>query len=378
MGKTFLTFFPRSENEHLAKDVGAIPNILAREFGYESYLAVYSKGQKFEYLNTFAKHLKIRYIKSPKNPKNRKISLQSILFFVKNARKIDIVNFYHLSLETMILSIIYKFINRKGLIYVKADIDIAKFEKNYPYLKNSIFKTLLGNVLDLVSVEQQKAVNIFNVNFPKLKDKIFYLPNGIDFTFLENIGFKQLQKTDKEEIIITVGRLGTIQKNNEMMLEALNGFDLKNWRFVFIGPFLDETDIKPKIERFYSDNPNLKDKIIFTGNITNKTELYNWYKKAKVFCLTSKWESFGLALADSLYFGCEIISTPISSFNELTNNNDFGYRIQNSDDLRNILEKIVNEEIDALHNYEKIIEYSKNFSWSKICEKLHIRITNSF
>jgi glycosyltransferase involved in cell wall biosynthesis len=405
MKKTFVTFFPISENGHLAKDVGSIPNILAREFGYESYLAVYSRGQKFEYLDTVAKHLKIWNIKSPPNPVFYKISFQSILFFIKNSRKIDIVNFYHLTEETETLAIIYKLFNKKGVVYVKADCGAEAFvkrkgdeiaTKNFITLLKDYSNKILRNVtvpqrffnmiykklrhrlfrknVDLLSVETNYTFDVSKVNFPAWKNKIIHIPNGIDFELLKSLGFEHPQKTDKENLIITVARIGLEVKNNSMMLSALNGLDLNKWTYVFIGPI--EPSFENEINLFYSLNPLLKNKVIFTGAIYDKIKLYSWYKRAKVFCITSKSESWCLALCESLYFGCEVISTRISSFDDLTNQNDFGYEIQNSDDLRNILDKMVNNQIDPLANMEKIIEYSKKFSWSSICEKIHIEFKN--
>jgi len=347
--KTFLTYFPLGENEHLAKDVGIIPNIMAKNFGYESYLAVYDRGQEFEYLNSITKNLKIWKVKS-------------FLFFVKNARKINIVNFYHLNRKTKILSIIYKLFNRNGFVYIKADINpYAKIKMGF------LYSMLFKKIINLISVENELSL----YHFLKWRDKTIYIPNGIDFDFLENLGFKRMQKTDKEKLIITVGRIGTSQKNNQIMLEALNGLDLRDWKFAFIGPISNETNMK--LEEFYLNNPNLKDKVIFTGGIYDKKELYSWYKKASAFCLTSKFESWCLALSDAIYFGCEIISTNVGCFSDITRG-DFGYEISNAGDLRNILEKIISGEIDVLQNFEKIIKQSKNFSWNKICERLQAEI----
>jgi len=362
MKKVFLTFFPMGENEHLAKDVGVIPNIMSKNFGYESYLAVYDRGQKFDYLNSVVKDLKIWKIKSPLKPKFGKLSLQSILFFVKNSRKINVVNFYHLKWETKILAIIYKFFNPKGLVYVKVDFDIYKFKP----LKIAGMRSCI----DLVSVEQTQGVCILKEHFSEWKDKIIHIPNGIDFELLKNLGFDHLQKSDKEKLIITVGRIGLIQKNNKMMLDALNSLDLKDYKFVIIGPIYEEANIKSDIEQFYLNNPSLKDKVIFVGGIYDKGELYSWYKKASVFCLTSKWESWCLALTDAIYFGCEIISTNVGCFEDITTNSDFGYKIEKANDLRILLEKIVNGQINVLQNYEKIIERSKEFDWYSICSKL--------
>ena len=48
MKKRFLTLFPELENVHLMKDVGMIPYIMHKEFGYDSYIASYCS-RKLEY-----------------------------------------------------------------------------------------------------------------------------------------------------------------------------------------------------------------------------------------------------------------------------------------------------------------------------------------
>ncbi|MDR2593212.1 MAG: glycosyltransferase [Fibromonadaceae bacterium] len=380
MKKVFLTFFPFGENEHLAKDIGVIPNIMAKNFGYESYLAVYDREQKFDYLNSVVKDLKIWKIKSPLKPKFGKLSLQSILFFVKNARKIDVVNFYHLTKETKILAIIYKLFNRKGFVYIKADTDIyQKFERHkitgIRSCINSLYEYYFRKITNLISTEQEQSICILKTHFTELKDKIIRIPNGIDFELLKNLGFEHLQKSDKEKLIITVGRIGLTPKNNQMMLEALNGLDLKDWKFALIGPIYDETNIKFDIEQFYLNNPDLRDKVIFTEGIYDKKELYSWYKKASVFCLTSECESWCLAMSDAIYFGCEIVSTNVGCLEDITSNGNFGYKIEKANDLRILLEKIVNGQINVLQNFEKIIERSKEFNWNEICEKLYLEIS---
>ncbi len=40
----FATFFPACENTHLTKEVGMIPYILHRDFGYDSYIICYKNG----------------------------------------------------------------------------------------------------------------------------------------------------------------------------------------------------------------------------------------------------------------------------------------------------------------------------------------------
>ena len=344
--KTFAAYIPWFSEVEKNKDTGKIPEVLERDFGYKCQIFGISD--------------------------NSKLNFRAIKFIIKNAVKIDILQFYHS--QAKIIAFLYRVLNPKGIVYVKMDSNLHSLQKSMPMKKKlrhiifkpiyNFFKPNLYTVETAACYELQKKLN------PRMANRLRILPNGIDFHQLKELGFEHPKKADKENIIITVGRIGAFPKNNEIMLEALNGLDLKDWKFIFIGPILDETDIRHKIEHFYLNNPDLKDKVIFTGGIYDKKELYSWYKKASVFCLTSKWESWCLALSDAVYFGCEIVTTDVGCFEDIANNGNFGYKIEKANDLQMLLEKIVNGQINTLQYFEKIIERSKEFDWHSICGRL--------
>src|SRR6476620_5530988 len=60
--KKFLTLFPYTENVHLIKDVGMIPYVLHKEYGYESTIASFQNGE-YPYLEDDVKGLKQTFIK---------------------------------------------------------------------------------------------------------------------------------------------------------------------------------------------------------------------------------------------------------------------------------------------------------------------------
>jgi len=379
--KTFVLIF-EAFNEHLTKDVGSIPYVLARDYGYDSYLVCHDAGQKFnnEYVLQFLDIIKIKPVKYLQSNDFRTFYFFSyLIFLLRNAKNIDVIQFYHNTIVSKTMACAYKLLNPKGFVYLKLDsggiaaVEESKkiYRKILKSLKKNV-KEMLEKSFDLISTETNKAFDSFKAYFPEWESKIIHIPNGIDFEFLKRLGFEHPRETDKENLIITVARIGSKQKNNQMMLGALNGLDLKEWKFVFIG--LIEHSFESEIANFYSLNPQLKKSVIFTGAIIDKKELYSWYKRAKAFCLTSLWEGFSLAMVDSLYFGCEIISTPVVSFDDLTNQNEFGHSIRNVDDLRDILKKIISGQISLSANMDKIIEHGKTFSWHDICRKIHNEI----
>ena len=68
----------------------------------------------------------------------------------------------------------------------------------------------------------------------------------------------------------------------------------------------------------------LVNKVIFKGYISNRDEISKYYKKSKIFCLPSRWESYSIALIEAAYFGNYIISTDVGVAKELLNITKYG------------------------------------------------------
>lgn len=197
-----------------------------------------------------------------------------------------------------------------------------------------------------------------------------YISNGFDNEdYSEKIAFEE-----KENIMITVGRLGTYQKNTEMLLQSLEKLDLKNWKILLIGPY--DKNFKNKYMEFLKRNNDKKDKIILVGNINNREKLYEIYKKSKVLILTSRREGFPLVYPEALRFGNYIITTKVSGAEDITNYNKIGkiIEIEDSNALNNELVKVIGGQIDLKKKYELSIEWSKkNFIWERILKNSEIR-----
>ena len=48
----------------------------------------------------------------------------------------------------------------------------------------------------------------------------------------------------------------------------------------------------------------MADRIVLTGNLDSRKEMYEICAKASIICMTSRWESFGIATVEGMYFGC--------------------------------------------------------------------------
>ena len=92
-----------------------------------------------------------------------------------------------------------------------------------------------------------------------ISSKLFYMPNGFDEDMIKHLDINVKEYSDKENVMITVGRLGTNQKNTELFLKAVENIDLKDWVIYLIG------DIDPQnitflefVSNFFSNYPEKK------------------------------------------------------------------------------------------------------------------------
>ena len=199
---------------------------------------------------------------------------------------------------------------------------------------------------------------------------IKYIPNG----FYDNGKREDINKEDKENVICTVGRIGTYQKANEILLEGFKAVhkDLKNWKLKVIGPI--EEEFKVYIDNYIQENKEVAKDIIFTGNISDRAVLDEEYRKSKIFCLTSRFEGFPLVFPEAIKNGCFIISSDIVPAWDITDDKKYGdiFEIDNAKELGEVLKKWCAQEtnLDDMASEIQNFAYEK-FYWVEICDRLN-------
>ncbi len=389
--KNATMIFKQLELVHVYKDIGMIPIYLSRKFRLKSSIVCFDEAMNSDVPEEI-ETVRIVKIKNwlrlfSRVPVLKElICIPILLYIIKNARKIDLLILFHLTIENFIFIFFYKLLRRDGFVYLKLDMDkrklkwsaaiTGKFMVKLNPLKFISYK-LLQRVLivaDLISIETRDMYNEIKDNWLNinLTDKLVIIPNGFDNTFFDESGIRILNYRKRDNIIITVGRIGIFEKNNEMLLDALIGMDLKNWKCYFIGPI--DPGFNDKIMKFYSANPSLKEKIIFTGPINDRLILFDYYNRAKVFVLTSRSESFGIALVEAAFFGTYIVTTGMGVAPEITRNGKLGKIIQSGDPgaLKDELHDIIHNKKDISKFSEALMKNSrKSFMWEPIVNRLH-------
>ncbi len=397
--KTFVTIMKWTVNVDLIKMTGQIPYNMYKKYGYDSTLVTYKNEnendlteeeksfnlplEKYTYHETLVKGLKLEFIK--REGKILGLDKAILKYIIKNAKKIDVLNLYHYSLQTMIYTIIYKILNKKGFAYITLDNDLGSLEFQ-PYslllehpknkLRNFIAYNLIEPIflkkVDFLSNETKRGTEKLKELYKKYASKFFYQPYGIDENFVLNCNIRLKSFEEKENIILTVGRIGHPQKNNELLLNAIENIDLKDWKVILGGKV--KKDFEPFIERFFERNPHLRKKVLFTGHITDRIKLYELYNRAKIFCITSNFESFGIVMIEAGYFGDYILTSNVASAMDITNNCNCGdiFETGNQKELERKLQDLIDNPEKIKENIPKIHSYIKEyFVWSNIIDNLY-------
>ncbi|GKU27273.1 glycosyl transferase [Clostridium folliculivorans] len=357
----FYTVFPEFKNIHIKKDVGMIPILLHSLKGYDSTIVCYEN--EMNYNKEQLKGTKLITV-----PKEKDDTKDFLKFIIKNAKNIDVLNLYHVtSPRNFKWMLAYKLLNPKGKIYLKLDADhnINIYKYHQKSFKQKFKNYILKNC-DLITVENEKIQKLIENDW---NIKVDYLPNG----FYDD-GNKVTSFESKDNVLLSVGRIGAYQKATDILLEAFVKASeyINGWRLKLVGP-VDE-DFNGYLNNFFISYPQMKDKIDLVGNVENEDELVKYYNEAKIFCLTSRYESFGLVFVEAEMHGCFIITSDHEASTTIVKDEKVGriVGIEDIEDTAKAIIEICNNKDLGQKDFQYISEYAyKNFYWPQIIHELH-------
>lgn len=364
--------FPFSQ-QMLYKDVGAIPYYLSVLFGYEASLAYFPPKGMSIIDDEFAS--KVRLVRLGVFRHRLANTLRAVWFFLREAGKFDVLTVFHDSLYSILLAATYKALRPSGVTYIKLDmshLELGPGEKDRPALSIRRFLRFMisRKAVDIYTVEAKDIYDALRDDY-YFRGRIHYLPNG--FHCAEDMDVDSVLR-EKENIILTVGRIGTFQKHNELLIEALSRLDeeaLSGWKVHLVGPM--EDGFRQYLSDAMNKHPHLKGVVVLRGPVYDREEIYKIYGKARVFCLTSRWESFGLVMSEAMYFGDYLIASELPSSRDLTANGMVGALFPAGDvqALSEILTKAISGETDLDSYGRKAHELVvKEFNWKVIAGML--------
>jgi glycosyltransferase involved in cell wall biosynthesis len=174
--------------------------------------------------------------------------------------------------------------------------------------------------------------------------------------------------------MITVGRIGSEQKATDVLCEAFKLFIEKDdtWRLEIVGPI--DLKFESYITDLFIQNPDLRDRIKFLGNIESKQELAKKYESAKIFVLPSRWEGFALVYLEAIRAGCYMLCSDILPAHDVTDYQTYG-KLFPVDDYRNLANLMTVVTSEGFLNNEMCLAIQahayRNYYWPSIVNNIH-------
>ena len=354
MPKLAVLMYTMSTPIHLAKDPCSYAYYLAKECGYDASYVYF--GEKPLHDVEFEKYCHLKYLGSESD--FRKEIEVGKSWLKENARDLDVLMLFNYGTSTYRTANYAKKINPNIKIWCKLDMSEQGFAHFYDgsisrKIKSTI-EYIKGRNVDLYTVENKQFFNILKKHIA-FKNRLQYLPNCVSLR-----GVKEKICKKEENIVITVGRLGDWYKNNELLIEAIKKLPkeiVKKWKFYLVGPCTNDFNIYLSKEK--DKDSEIFESIKIIGPIYDRNELYDLYSQAKIFILTSRSESFGIAAIEAMYNGAYPVLTNYGSITkDITDNGRVGKIVEKMDpeSVADALQSTMTADID----YEQVKNYCNN------------------
>ena len=296
----------------------------------------------------------------------------AIRYVSEHYSEIDLLCLFGIRVEYIELARTYKTLRPDGIIYLKLDANIA-WANELPLSDESFSAFLQG--CDIISCEARRLQSLI---YKKWQRPVEYIPNGVYYPLYPEAA--DVRYEDKENMILTVGRLGTVQKNSLLLLYAyaLTFGELKEpWDLVMVGSVTPE--FQADYEDFCKRFPSLVPHTHLTGNIIDKQTLYQYYKKAKIFALSSRVEGGSPnVFSEAAIFGCTVVTTGVDAAGDMTDNGRVGRISPNTEDIDGFAKELTALCCDPEYlarNFHDMRTYMKEFfDYERLAGRLQILI----
>ncbi|MGN0940272.1 MAG: glycosyltransferase family 4 protein [Selenomonadaceae bacterium] len=293
----------------LTKNTGILPFLFHKMFGFRAVMvgtknadytmARFVPGLELDFLPDASEATKIKYIEQHKDD-------------------IDVLLLHgpYESYHPVVSA--YRDMRPDGKVYL--ELDLNSYSADRVDCTSESFKRFISQC-DVIAASCGRVQQFVASRWPCVVD---CLMNGFyNFSGAPLLPIDAYDETyhERQNAILTVGRIGHPEKRNDILLEAfaaiadyVNDFSVR-----LIGPV--DGEFQEWLERdFFTRYPHLRGRVELTGAIYDKAALYREYRKAKIFVISSPLEG-GMpnVAAEALFGGCAMVTSDIDAAPEMTN-----------------------------------------------------------
>lgn len=198
-----------------------------------------------------------------------------------------------------------------------------------------------------------------------------FIPNGVNKPIVKKAKIiKEKYNLDKESYILFLARI-VPEKGLHYLLDAYKQIDT-NKKLVIAGGASHTNEYFADITKKAKEDS----RVIMTGFVQGE-ELEELFSNCYLYCLPSDVEGMPISLLEAMSYGCRCLVSNIDENLQVVENNGATFGKSNINDLKQKLEKIL-QEPNSTKN-EEVVKYILNkFNWDKnvqetleIYEKLH-------
>ena len=274
-------------------------------------------------------------------------------YIKNNFENIDVLYLRGVYKLNMNLAPEYKGLKPEGIVVCALDANSSWMDRIYWYLPPF---TEFMNSCDVITTSCTAMADMLSIKWPW---KVHSIINGFFNLSRGHEGINSFCK--RENIILTVGRIGTRQKATEVLVKAFamaRSF-IPGWKLCLVGGM--EEEFKVFLNEFLKENKGFSERIICTGVVSDRDELAELYDRAKIYALTSEFEGgTNNATAEALGRGLVPVTSRIDAYEDITDHGRIGrsFDIGNVVSLSRILIELCNS-TDLEKESEKVYAYAR-------------------
>lgn len=211
------------------------------------------------------------------------------------------------------------------------------------------------------------------------KERFVVIPNSIDMKQILNLSARQegIPSKNFSLRIVSVGRLYPA-KGFDLLLEALARLRTRaphlNFEAWIIGEGPERTNLETQIQKL-----GLEKWVKLAGHTTNP---YAWMASADLFVSSSRWEAFGIVIAEALAVGCPVLATATDGARDIIEHGKDGWivPIEDPQALADALYKLLTNkrlrENLSKHGKEKAKQFDISFIVQRYVEEIKKVLSN--